>query len=167
MFSLLVFKRPKIHPQRQVIIVNFTKKYIRIFDWKCKYYYFLVTNNENDDDKNTIQLKYLSDVVMKAILKHKYAWPFQSPVDGIQFPDYYKIIKHPMDFGTIKKQLEQHYYHSAKECIEDFNTVFTNCYTYNKAGEDVEIMGRTLNKLFLTKIAKMPMEEGWFVYLPC
>jgi len=49
--------------------------------------------------------------------------------------DYYKIIKCPMDMGTIKKRLESRYYRSAQECISDFNRMFTNCYTYNKPGE--------------------------------
>merc|ERR1719264_760563 len=39
------------------------------------------------------------------------------------------------------------------------NTVFTNCYVYNKAGEDIVVMAQTLEKLFLTKIATMPKEE--------
>jgi hypothetical protein len=64
-----------------------------------------------------------------------------------------------MDFGTIKKRLEFNYYFSAKECIKDFNTVFTNCYVYNKAGEDIVVMAQTLEKLFLTKMASMPKEE--------
>jgi hypothetical protein len=46
--------------------------------------------------------------------------------------DYFKVVKHPMDMGTIKKKLENNVYHSAKECIEDFRQVFNNCYLYNK-----------------------------------
>ena len=34
--------------------------------------------------------------------------------------------------GTIKKRLEHNYYWSASECMQDFNTMFTNCYIYNK-----------------------------------
>ena len=85
----------------------------------------------------------------------------QTPVDAnkLNIPDYHKIIKHPMDFGTIKKRLDNNYYWSAKECIKDFNTVFTNCYVYNKAGEDIVVMAQTLEKLFLTKIASMPKDE--------
>ena len=84
--------------------------------------------------RNTNQLKYLKDIVMKAVWKHQFGWPFHTPVDTIKLnlPDYHKIIKHPMDFGCIKKRLENNYYWSAKECIKDFNTVFTNCYVYNK-----------------------------------
>merc|ERR1719237_631500 len=109
----------------------------------------------------TNQLKYLRDVVMKAVWKHQFGWPFQTPVDAkaLNIPDYHKIIKHPMDFGTIKKRLDNDYYYSAKECIKDFNTVFTNCYVYNKAGEDIVVMAQTLEKLFLTKIASMPKDE--------
>ena len=109
----------------------------------------------------TNQLKYLRDVVMKAVWKHQFGWPFQTPVDALKLniPDYHKIIKHPMDFGTIKKRLDNDYYYSAKTCIKDFNTVFTNCYVYNKAGEDIVVMAQTLEKLFLTKIAAMPKEE--------
>ena len=99
---------------------------------------------------------------LQAVWKHQFGWPFQSPVDAIKLniPDYHKIIKHPMDFGTIKKRLENNYYWSAKECIKDFNTVFTNCYVYNKAGEDIVVMAQTLEKLFLTKIASMPKDEA-------
>ena len=37
-----------------------------------------------------------------------------------------------MDMGTIKKRLESNYYWSASEAMQDFNTMFTNCYIYNK-----------------------------------
>lgn len=66
--------------------------------------------------------------------------------------DYHKIIEKPMDLGTIKKRLENIYYWSGKECIQDFNTMFTNCYVYNKPGEDVVVMAQALEKLFLTKV---------------
>merc|ERR1719210_1675475 len=104
---------------------------------------------------------YLKNTVMKAVWKHQFEWPFQTPVDAnkLNIPDYHKIIKNPMDFGTIKKRLDNNYYWSAKECIKDFNTVFTNCYVYNKAGEDIVVMAQTLEKLFLTKIASMPKDE--------
>ena len=83
--------------------------------------------------RHTNQIQYLRDVVVKAVWKHQFGWPFHTPVDAVKLniPDYHKIIRRPMDFGTIKKRLEHDYYVSAKECIRDFNTVFTNCYVYN------------------------------------
>lgn len=134
----------------------------------------------NRPGRCTNQLQYIQKFVMKAVWKHSFAWPFHQPVDAKklvlpvsdttnQHPaqltnrrplqDYFKIIKHPMDLGTIKKRIENNYYWSAKECIQDFNTMFTNCYVYNKPGEDVVLMAQTLEKLFLTKVAQMPKDE--------
>ncbi|XP_039745176.1 bromodomain-containing protein 3-like isoform X2 [Pararge aegeria] len=109
----------------------------------------------------TNQLQFLQKNVIKAVWKHRFAWPFHQPVDAkkLNLPDYHKIIKKPMDLGTIKKRLESNYYHSAQECIQDFNTMFTNCYVYNKPGEDVVVMAQTLEKLFLNRIAQMDKEE--------
>lgn len=61
--------------------------------------------------------------------------------------DYYKIIKQPMDMGTIKKRLENNYYRSASECLQDFNTMFTNCYIYNKVSQFVCLGKKLFSKL--------------------
>lgn len=52
-----------------------------------------------------------------------------------------------MDMGTIKKRLENNYYCTAKECIADFNQMFTNTYVYNRAGEDIVLMAQQLEKV--------------------
>ncbi|XP_067165365.1 bromodomain-containing protein 3 isoform X4 [Apteryx mantelli] len=64
-----------------------------------------------------------------------------------------------MDMGTIKKRLEHNYYWSASECMQDFNTMFTNCYIYNKPTDDIVLMAQALEKIFLQKVAQMPQEE--------
>ncbi|TRZ21753.1 hypothetical protein HGM15179_005320 [Zosterops borbonicus] len=64
-----------------------------------------------------------------------------------------------MDLGTIKKRLEHNYYTRAAECIEDFKTMFWNCYMYNKPGDDIVFMAEELEKVFVQKIAHMPPEE--------
>ncbi|XP_073013259.1 transcription factor GTE10-like isoform X2 [Typha latifolia] len=45
--------------------------------------------------------------LLKRLMSHKYGWVFNSPVDVVKLniPDYYTIIKHPMDFGTIKTKV--------------------------------------------------------------
>jgi hypothetical protein len=109
----------------------------------------------------TNQIHYLAKTVMKVVWKHQFAWPFQQPVDAnkLNLPDYHKIIKQPMDLGTIKKRLENNYYWKAKEAIDDFQTMFDNCYIYNKPGEDVVVMAQSLEKVFKGKLAQMPKEE--------
>ncbi|NXE75079.1 BRDT protein, partial [Cochlearius cochlearius] len=117
-------------------------------------------NNKNSGCQ-TNQLQYLQRVVMKAMWRHNFSWPFHQPVDAaaLNLPDYYSIIKKPMDLSTIKKRLEHNYYAKAAECIEDFKTMFLNCYIYNKPGDDIVFMAQELEKVFMQKIAQMPPEE--------
>ncbi|XP_061677180.1 bromodomain-containing protein 2b isoform X4 [Syngnathoides biaculeatus] len=124
----------------------------------------------------TNQLQYLQKTLLKCLWKHHFAWPFHEPVDAhrlnlpVRIPvvhsppksiatDYHKIIKQPMDMGTIKKRLENNFYRSACECIQDFNTMFTNCYIYNKPTDDIVLMAQSLEKIFLQKVAQMPQDE--------
>ncbi|CAB1321442.1 unnamed protein product [Coregonus sp. 'balchen'] len=117
--------------------------------------------NLNKPGRKTNQLQYMQNVVVKTLWKHQFAWPFYTPVDAIKLclADYHKVIKSPMDMGTIKKRLENNYYWSASECMQDFNTMFTNCYIYNKPTDDIVLMAQALEKIFLQKVAQMPQEE--------
>ncbi|XP_075042575.1 bromodomain-containing protein 2 isoform X2 [Mixophyes fleayi] len=118
-------------------------------------------SNPKKPGRSTNQLQYLHKFVMKSLWKHQFSWPFRGPVDAVKLglPDYHKIIKQPMDMGTIKKRLENNYYWSALECMQDFNTMFTNCYIYNKPTDDIVLMAQSLEKMFLQKVAQMPQEE--------
>ncbi|KAK1876196.1 Bromodomain containing protein 3, partial [Dissostichus eleginoides] len=114
-----------------------------------------------EEVRKTNQLQYMQNVVVKTLWKHQFAWPFYLPVDAIKLclADYHKVIKNPMDMGTIKKRLENNYYWSASEAMQDFNTMFTNCYIYNKPTDDIVLMAQALEKIFLQKVAQMPQEE--------
>lgn len=111
--------------------------------------------------RNTNQLQFLLKNVYKAVTKHKHAWPFESPVDAkaLKLPDYHNVIKSPMDFTTIKKRLENYWYYDAYECINDFKQVFVNCYMYNKPTEDVVMMAKQVEELFLDKLDDLPLDE--------
>ncbi|XP_033971576.1 LOW QUALITY PROTEIN: bromodomain-containing protein 3-like [Trematomus bernacchii] len=117
--------------------------------------------NATKPGRKTNQLQYMQNVVVKTLWKHQFAWPFYLPVDAIKLclADYHKVIKNPMDMGTIKKRLENNYYWSASEAMQDFNTMFTNCYIYNKPTDDIVLMAQALEKIFLQKVAQMPQEE--------
>lgn len=74
--------------------------------------------------------------------------------DDVSVPlqDYHKIIKTPMDMGTIKKRLENNYYRSASECMQDFNTMFTNCYIYNKVSHSGKTDGVCIQKSYCVEL---------------
>uniref|UniRef100_A0A8C2XHH6 Bromodomain containing 3 n=1 Tax=Cyclopterus lumpus TaxID=8103 RepID=A0A8C2XHH6_CYCLU len=117
--------------------------------------------NPNGPVRRTNQLHYMQNVVIKSLWRHQFAWPFHQPVDAVALglPDYHKIITSPMDLGTIKKRLENDYYCNAGDCMQDFNTMFTNCYIYNKPTDDIVLMALAVEKVFLQKVSQMPQRE--------
>merc|ERR1719322_2323805 len=98
--------------------------------------------------------------ILKELLSKKhsaYAWPFYKPVDDTMgLPDYRKIIKHPMDLGTIKNKMDAREYNTHQEFAADVRSVFTNCYKYNGPDHEVTAMARKLQDVFEMKYAKIP-----------
>jgi bromodomain-containing factor 1 len=98
------------------------------------------------------ELKFCESV-MAELMKPKYSavtYPFVAPVDpvALNIPSYLKIIKKPMDFGTIEKNLKNGLYQSAKDFHNDAQLVFQNCYKFNPEGDVVNKMGRDMEALF-------------------
>ena len=57
---------------------------------------------------------------------------FAAPVSRADVPDYYDIIKEPMDWGTIKQKLAERNYTSVDEFKEDVGRIVKNATVYNK-----------------------------------
>jgi len=96
--------------------------------------------------------------ILKALMTHKLSWPFLNPVDPIKLsiPDYFDIIKQPMDLGTIKKQLENGNIDSPAVFAQQVRLVWRNALTYNHPNSDIGIMARTLAEFFEDKFGKLP-----------
>jgi len=116
---------------------------------------------EHRPGRNTNQITYIKNVVLKALWKLSMLGLFHAPVNAtdLNIPDYHDVIKHPMDLGTVDKRIDNYFYRSVKECIHDINSIFINCYVYNKVGTDITHMAKELEKLFLAKLSMMPKEE--------
>ncbi|XP_055835136.1 transcription factor GTE6-like isoform X2 [Solanum dulcamara] len=100
--------------------------------------------------------------ILRQITQHKWAWPFMQPVDveGLGLHDYYEIIDRPMDFSTIKNQMEATDgagYKHVREICADVRLVFKNAMKYNDDKSDVHLMAKTLLEKF---------EEKWLQLLP-
>ncbi|KDP25734.1 hypothetical protein JCGZ_23955 [Jatropha curcas] len=100
--------------------------------------------------------------ILRQITQHKWAWPFMQPVDvkGLGLHDYYEVIDKPMDFSTIKNQMEAKDgtgYKNVREICADVRLVFKNAMKYNDERSDVHVMAKTL-------LAKF--EEKWLQLLP-
>ncbi|CAN7096987.1 unnamed protein product [Brassica rapa subsp. narinosa] len=94
--------------------------------------------------------------LLERLMKHKHGWVFNTPVDvkGLGLHDYFTIIEHPMDLGTVKSTLTNNMYKSPREFAEDVRLTFHNAMTYNPPGQDVHIMAQVLLQMF---------EERWAV----
>lgn len=85
------------------------------------------------DSFNTISLSTLVDEV----IKHKNGWPFTKPVSANEVPDYFDVIKRPMDFGKIKSKLNLGDYRINEQAMKDMELVFFNCDLYNTADSEI------------------------------
>ncbi|VIO89498.1 Bromodomain containing protein [Brugia malayi] len=111
--------------------------------------------------RHTNQLEFMLKEVLKPAMRHKHAWPFMKPVDAVRLglPDYHKVIKRPMDMNTIEKRLRNCYYYSAKDCMQDFESIFSNCYKFNQNEDDVSLMCKNVENLYREKMKLLPSQE--------
>ena len=67
------------------------------------------------------------------LYSHPLANPFKYPVDPEKddAPDYFNVIKKPMDLLKVKTKFEANEYLSSSELISDINLVWTNAMKYN------------------------------------
>ena len=102
--------------------------------------------------------------ILKEVLSKKhaaYAWPFYKPVDTSlpELTDYKKVIKTPMDLGTMKNKMDNREYSSHLDFASDMRLIFTNCYKYNPPDHEVVAMARKLQDAFEMKYAKIPDDQ--------
>ncbi|KAG6683893.1 hypothetical protein I3842_12G035200 [Carya illinoinensis] len=88
--------------------------------------------------------------LLQGVMLHKYASIFNEPVDVVKWniPDYFTVIKHPMDLGTVKRRIDSGEYSSPLVFASDVRLTFSNALTYNPPGNDVHHMTKTLSKYF-------------------
>ena len=97
------------------------------------------------------------------MLEHPLADPFAAPVSERAAPGYSKVVKRPMDFSTIKYNLEKGSYQSALQVAEDVSLIFQNCRAYNPAGDEVRATGTMVEAMIRSKWenAELPFPKKW------
>jgi len=87
--------------------------------------------------------------------RHDSAWPFQEPVDEKLYPDYYDLIKNPMDVQTIKNKIKNKEYKNKEEFSYDCRLIFDNCEFFNEDDSSIGESGHKLRAFFETKWIEM------------
>ncbi|KAG5885604.1 hypothetical protein JTB14_024785 [Gonioctena quinquepunctata] len=72
--------------------------------------------------------------IVENLWKSEDSEPFREPVDPQTYPDYYNIVKNPMDLGTVRENLKNNEYDVPQKFIIDMRLIFQNSrlYTPNK-----------------------------------
>jgi transcriptional activator SPT7 len=85
----------------------------------------------NEDRVGQEELYESTEKVLMELKANEHAHPFLQRVNKREAPDYYNVIKHPMDIGTMMKKLKQLQYKSKKEFVDDLMLIWSNCLKYN------------------------------------
>lgn len=70
-------------------------------------------------------------VVMELRGTTEHSTPFLNKVSKRDAPNYYDVIKTPMDLNTVMRKLRLLQYDSKQSFLDDLNLIWTNCLTYN------------------------------------
>ena len=106
------------------------------------------------------QLKKKLEPLLRSMMDHKFGWVFSSPVDPIalNIPNYFDIIRRPMDFGTIKKKLDANVYKHLAPFAADVRLTFRNAMTYNNEESDVHQLAKDMLGDFKAELSKVEKE---------
>ncbi|KAG0151359.1 hypothetical protein CROQUDRAFT_25214, partial [Cronartium quercuum f. sp. fusiforme G11] len=104
------------------------------------------------------ELKFCKDLLREVNKKthEKFVWPFYEPVGQLGIPEYFKVVKKPMDLSTIKSKLDKHEYKTGTAFGADFRLMLTNCFQFNPIGTPVYNLGKQLEALFEQKWHERP-----------
>ncbi|KAF2641304.1 hypothetical protein P280DRAFT_549038 [Massarina eburnea CBS 473.64] len=89
----------------------------------------------NEDRVGQEELYESMEKVLMELKAGEHANPFLQRVNKREAPDYYNIIKQPMDIGTMMKKLKQLAYKSKKDFTDDLMLIWSNCLKYNSASD--------------------------------
>ena len=112
----------------------------------------------------TDQLMKKAEHLVGELIKHEDSWPFHKPVSKKQVPDYFDVVRNPMDLGTIKMRMNDVAYHNINQLLDDCLLVFNNCFLYNEEGDDVFNMGLEVFRLFMRRVVELQLNLSWHKY---
>ena len=116
---------------------------------------------EDERHKRNNQLLKTCRDVLNAVKRNKFHWIFAQPVDAVKLgiPDYYDVVKNPMDLGKVKEKMDQKKYSTPTDFAEDMRLIFDNCALYNGTTTDAGQMGETVRGEFENAWVKYDVEK--------
>ncbi|XP_060766963.1 protein polybromo-1 isoform X5 [Neoarius graeffei] len=105
------------------------------------------------EDEAAASLKEVLEQLLDTVLRHNehgrlISELFQRLPSKIQYPDYYAIIKEPIDLKAIAQRIQIGYYKSVNHMFKDIDLLVKNAKTYNEPGSQVFKDANTIKKIF-------------------
>jgi bromodomain-containing factor 1 len=114
--------------------------------------------------KFATELRFCEEVLSELLKAkhHNISGPFLQPVDPVALgiPNYFAVIKKPMDLSTIQKKLKEGAYGNAADFEKDVRQMFKNCVLFNPSGNPVRVMGDQFQDVFNSQWAK---KDQWIL----
>ncbi|XP_071349268.1 polybromo 1, like isoform X3 [Trachinotus anak] len=110
-----------------------------------------------EDETSTGSLKEVLEQLLEAIVSHTdpsgrlVSELFQKLPSKVHYPDYYAIIKEPIDLRTIAQRIQIGYYKGVNAMAKDIDLMTKNAKTYNEPGSQVFKDANTIKKVFIQR----------------
>nr|XP_020652342.1 protein polybromo-1 isoform X3 [Pogona vitticeps] len=129
-------------------------------------------DDEGHDNQGTISeisspgyLKEILEQLLEAVVVatnpsgHLISELFQKLPSKVQYPDYYAIIKEPIDLKTIAQRIQNGSYKSINAMTKDIDLLVKNAKTYNEPGSQVFKDANAIKKIYNMKKAEIEHSE--------
>ncbi|RKP09384.1 hypothetical protein THASP1DRAFT_28834 [Thamnocephalis sphaerospora] len=125
-----------VHMTHLLTAIDGNRSAISLTDWEIRSLLRDVRPRRSkwasDDKVNQEELYEAIEHALDQLRGYKpYSTPFLTKVSRRDAPDYYDVIKKPMDFGTIAKKMKELRYQGKQEFVDDIMQIYKNCFEYN------------------------------------
>ncbi|XP_075893553.1 polybromo 1, like isoform X2 [Nelusetta ayraudi] len=118
-----------------------------------------------EEETSTSSLKEVLEQLLEAVVSH--ADPSGRPVSElfqklpskVHYPDYYAIIKEPIDLRTIAQRIQSGSYKNVNAMAKDVDLLAKNAKTYNEPGSQVFKDANTIKKVFIQRKTELEHAE--------
>ncbi|XP_069392657.1 polybromo 1, like isoform X1 [Paralichthys olivaceus] len=118
-----------------------------------------------EDETSTGSLKEVLEQLLEAIVSH--ADPsgrlvselFQKLPSKVHYPDYYAVIKEPIDLRAIAQRIQIGYYKGVNAMAKDIDLMAKNAKMYNEPGSQVFKDANTIKKVFIQRKTELEHAE--------
>lgn len=118
-----------------------------------------------EDETPTGSLKEVLEQLLEAVVSHTdpsgrlVSELFQKMPSKMHYPDYYAIIKEPIDLRMIAQRIQIGYYKSVNAMAKDIDLMAKNAKTYNEPGSQVFKDANTIKKVFIQRKTELEHAE--------